>query len=423
MQPYVLHSVIDISLSLDCLIMSLRLLHVISSMNASVGGPAEATLRLCEELQKRGHPQTIVALDSKESVLINNEEIRVELLGPNCRVLGNYSYNAHLQDWISAKASEFDAVLIHGLWQFHGLAARSAAIRSKIPYFVYPHGMLDPWFKETYPLKHLKKWLYWPWAEYRVLRDARAVLFTCEEERRLARQSFWLYQCNELVTSYGTASPPLDSNRLRERFLSSHPNLRGKRLLLFLSRIHEKKGCDLLVAAFAKVASQFPDLHLVMAGPDQTGIISTLRQQAQSFGISDRITWTGMLQGDEKWGAFHACEVFCLPSHQENFGIVVAEALGCGKPVLISNKVNIWREIQQDNAGIVSEDTQEDTLAGLTKWLTLPSQDRTLMERAARQCFERRFSIEQVADSLIRNVSLHIGSLDTISVPLETPTQ
>ena len=70
--------------------------------------------------------------------------------------------------------------------------------------------MLDPWFKKQYPLKHLKKWMYWPWAEYRVLRDAQAVLFTCEEERVLARESFWLYRCNEVVVSYGTAKPKGD---------------------------------------------------------------------------------------------------------------------------------------------------------------------------------------------------------------------
>ncbi|MEB0151131.1 glycosyltransferase, partial [Pseudomonas sp. CCC2.2] len=80
-----------------------------------------------------------------------------------------------------------------------------ALAKKKIPYFIFTHGMLDPWFKKNYPLKHLKKWLYWTWGEYRVLRDAKAVLFTCEEEKILARQSFWLYKANEVVTAFGTA--------------------------------------------------------------------------------------------------------------------------------------------------------------------------------------------------------------------------
>jgi hypothetical protein len=92
-------------------------------------------------------------------------------------------------------------------------------------YFVFPHGMLDPWFKRTYPFKHLKKWLYWPWAEYRVLRDAQAVLFTCEEEKRLARESFWLYRCNERVVTLGIARPSGDTTAQRELFLAAIPGM------------------------------------------------------------------------------------------------------------------------------------------------------------------------------------------------------
>ncbi|HMG05900.1 MAG TPA: hypothetical protein VK581_10585, partial [Chthoniobacterales bacterium] len=112
----------------------------------------------------------------------------------------------------------------------------------------FPHGMLDPWFKRTYPRKHMKKLLYWPWAEYRVLRDAAAVLFTSEEERRLARESFSLYHCKEIVVNYGTAAPEVDLESAREDFLEAFPKLRGQRFFLFLGRLHEKKGCDLLIS-------------------------------------------------------------------------------------------------------------------------------------------------------------------------------
>ena len=98
----------------------------------------------------------------------------------------------------------------------------------EIPYFVYTHGMLDPWFKRTYPLKHLKKCFYWPWGEYRVLRDAKAVLFTCEEEKLLARQSFGLYQAHEVVVSYGTNGPTGDAEAQRAAFLAQYPALAGK---------------------------------------------------------------------------------------------------------------------------------------------------------------------------------------------------
>lgn len=331
---------------------------------------------------------------------------QVHALGPSRT---GYRYNPQLVAWLKANRRRFDAVIVNGLWQYHGFAAWRALAGTDTPYFVFTHGMLDPWFKHTYPLKHLKKWLYWPWADYRLLRDARAVLFTSEEERVLARESFWLYRCNEVVASYGTAAPPADAGALSARFLEKHPELHGKRIVLFLSRIHEKKGCDLLVEAFARVARDHPDLHLVMAGPDQTGWAAELKRQAQALGIAGRITWPGMLQGEDKWGAFHAAEVFCLPSHQENFGIVVAEALGCGKPVLISNKVNIWREVKADGAGIVRDDTLEGTTDALRTWLALSPAERGAMGEAARRSFEARYRIEQVAAGLIEIINSHIS--------------
>jgi glycosyltransferase involved in cell wall biosynthesis len=261
--------------------------------------------------------------------------------------------------------------------------------------------MLDPWFKRTYPLKHLKKWIYWPWAEYRVLRDAQAVLFTSEEERLLARDSFWLYRANEYVIAYGTTTPPNDAARLRELFLAANPQLRGRRVLLFLSRIHVKKGCDLLVRALAGFAAAEPALHLVVAGPDQTGWIEKLQQLANRLGVADRITWPGMLRGDLKWGAFYSAEAFILPSHQENFGIAVAEALGCGLPVLISDKVNIWREVQSHGAGIIADDTEEGTLTLLQKWLSLTPGQRRTMGRNARALFDERFTVDAMATGLL----------------------
>ena len=129
------------------------------------------------------------------------------------------------------------------------------------------------------------------------------------------------------------------------------PRFAAAVFLLFLSRIHEKKGCDLLLRAFAKIAAEYPELYLVVAGPDPMQLESRLRTQADRAGIGHRVYWPGMLQGAAKYGAFRCAEAFVLPSHQENFGIVVAEALACGTPVLISDQVNIWREILESGVG------------------------------------------------------------------------
>ncbi|HEX4646840.1 MAG TPA: glycosyltransferase [Verrucomicrobiae bacterium] len=254
----------------------------------------------------------------------------------------------------------------------------------------------------------MKKWLYWPWAEYRVLRDARAVCFTCEEERRLAPQSFRRYQCVEQVLNYGTSAPLDDRDRPREIFFGKFPHLRDKRIILFLGRLHEKKGCDLLLKAFHKLlrgnSACFPDsmqAHLIIAGPDQTGSLAQLQALADSLGIMDRVTWPGMLAGELKTGALWAAEVFALPSHQENFGIAVVEAMACGVPVLISNKVNIWREIDQDRAGLVENDDEPGAFNLLRRWFSLSTDDQQAYRAQARRCFASRFEIHQSAHSLI----------------------
>lgn len=384
----------------------MRILRVIPSLDPRKGGPIEAARTCDQELSRQGHSVEVVCLDHPGHEFQASYPAIVHSLGPS---KFGYLYNRRLVLWLNQNHRRFDAVVVDGLWQYHGFAVWRALARTNTPYFVFTHGMLDPWFKRTYPLKHLKKWLYWIFAEYRVLRDARAVIFTCEEERVLARMSFWLYRCNEVVTAFGTSAPPDNVAVLLEHFLSKYPQLRGKRIFLFLSRIQEKKGCDLLVEAFAKFAASDPSIHLVMAGPDQTGWVANLKDQAARLGIADRITWTGMLQGDDKWGAFYSAEAFCLPSHQENFGIVVAEALGCGKPVLISNKVNIWREIQIDGAGIVEDDTLDGTSKALEQWLALSPDSKQKMQQSARKSFENRFRIDQMAQSLINVLQKHLS--------------
>jgi glycosyltransferase involved in cell wall biosynthesis len=235
------------------------------------------------------------------------------------------------------------------------------------------------------------------------------VLFTCEEERVLARQSFWLYSCNEVVVTLGAASPTGNSEAQARAFYERFPRLREKRLALFMGRLHPVKGCDLLIQAFAKVLAKDPDWHLVMAGPDQVGWQAKLSSLAEELKVADRITWAGMIRGDVKWGGFRASEVFVLPSHQENFGFVVAEALACGVPALISNKVNIWREIERDGAGLVSPDDLPGTMNLLLRWSQMPEAKKNAMRERARECFLNRFEIRRAASGLIDAISAISG--------------
>lgn len=373
-----------------------KLLHVIRSANPEGGGPIEGVLQRGRVLREMGHTVEIVSLDSPETSI--STDLPIHKVGPG---RGSYGYTSTLDAWLNNHLSNYDHIIVNGIWQYHSLAVWKAAKTLGMPYHVFTHGMLDPWFKKTYPIKHLKKALYWPWAEYKVLRDAKAVLFTSEEEKLLARESFRFYQANELVVSYGTAAPLGNPDDQKELFLSTFPALRNRSFLLFLSRIHPKKGCDLLIKAFAEAYKDDRSTMLCMAGPDQVEWKDELTALAERLGISERVIWTGMLAGDLKWGAYSAAEAFVLPSHQENFGIVVAEAMACSKPALISNKVNIWREIEADQAGLIADDTLEGVFSLLQRWKSMPISDRQNMGANARVCFNRNFEVRRAAESIL----------------------
>jgi glycosyltransferase involved in cell wall biosynthesis len=381
-----------------------RLLRVIKSTDPESGGPIEALTRSSEILIREGHDVQVVCLDLEADVKRYAVPFPVIALGKG---MGRYGYNPRLAPWIKENAPHFDAVILHGLWNYSSVGAWQGLRHVEVPYYVFPHGMMDPWFRDAYPLKHAAKQLYWWLGEGRVLRDAEAVFFTSEEEKVRARNVFRGFSYTERVVRYGTAGPRGNAESDRAAFLETFPELAGRRFLMFLSRIHPKKGCDLLLRAFAECAVD-SDIDLVMAGPDQVGWAEALKQMAVTMGIDKRIHWTGMLKGQRKFGAFRCAEATILPSHQENFGVVVAESMACSTPVLISDKVNIWREVKHAGAGLVEPDTLEGTQSLIRSFLGLTDYERAQMRIAAREEFLRSFDIEAVA----RDLMIQIGFVE-----------
>ena len=376
----------------------MRILHIIGTLNPESGGPTES-VRTLLSFSSIGYVGEVVTFDDPKASYLQRYDFPVHALGP---VGTTYGFNRKLVPWLKKNRHRFDGVVVNGLWQYCGLAAW-LALAGKQPYVVFSHGMLDPYFKQAFPLKHLKKWLYWVPAEYRVLRDAYRVLFTSTAEKRLAEQSFWLHRWNPMVVPYGANKPSQKSpQELTDIFYQQCPEMRGKRFLLYLGRIHRKKGCDMLIEAFGKVASSDPGLELMMAGPDQQHWSVDLKKMAAEAGVSDRIHWPGMITGDAKWGAFTAAEAFILPSHQENFGIAVAEALACGTPVLLADKVNIAEDIANDGAGFMELDTLEGTINLLRRWIALPPEEKAAMSERAKDCYERRYDMQENAKAILR---------------------
>ena len=390
----------------------MRILRVISTLDPRGGGPVEGLTRSAAVIDTFGHQTEVACTDPPDAPWLKDLPFQAHALGPGTRP---FSFSRRLVPFIRARRSDYDVAVVHGLWNYGSIGAWLGLRGGPTPYVVFTHGMMDPWFKREYPLKHAAKQAYWLVAQGRVLTDAHAVLFTTEEERRLARESFFGFgKYREEVVAYGAAAPPEDAESQVASFRATVPEVQGRRFLLYLSRIHPKKGCDLLVSAFADIAAEHPDLHLVMAGPDETGWRPELETRTAQAGIAGRIHWPGMLRGDAKWGAMRAAEAFILPSHQENFGIAVAEAMACGRPVLITDKVNIWREVEACGAGLVAPDDLAGTVSLLRRFLSLDAAQKAVMGEAARRGFEQSFDVRSAATSLLdvlaRAVAAKAGS-------------
>ncbi len=393
----------------------MRILHIIGTLDQQAGGPSNSIRAILAAYPASGSKGEVLTLDRPGASCLRETGFTVHAIGPAHLKFG---YSPRLIPWLRANRTKYDAVVVHGLWQYIGWAVRRA-VYPHTPFFVFTHGMLDPHFKRSYPAKHLKKTIYWLLNEMWVLRASTRVLFTSEVEAAEARRSFWPSIWKECIVPYGAHAPQGDPVTLRKLFLDAHPALRDedgstRPYILFLGRIHGKKGCDLLLEAFARIATQAPNLQLVLAGPERAdaggfGLFAPTRQslksrlaaRASALGVANRVHWTGMLRGNDKWGAFYACEVFSLPSHQENFGIAVAEALACGKPVLISNKVNICKEIARDGAAFVAPDTLEGTQQMLEQWIALTPAQKITMGAMALDCFRRRYDMKANASGIV----------------------
>ena len=376
-----------------------RVLRVIATLDPASGGPAATLGPITEGLIRHGHTVEVACLDSTEASWLKDVCFRVYCLGPR---RSRYGYSRRLSTFLRSNVEKYDCVIVHGIWGFVSYAVWRSSRRSRTPYVVYLHGMLAPFFNKEHPLKYLRKIIYWVAVEYRVLRDAKAVLFVCEHERLLASRTCWPYQCRETLVNYGTAPPGGSTDEQLRLFFGRFPELEGKQLITFLGRIHFTKGCDLLLEAFSRVAGEVDRAHLLIAGPDEVGWKKTLVKQAQELGIDGRITWAGLVTGDVKWGALRASDVFVLPSHQDNHSVAMAEALACGVPVLISDKVYIWPEIIADGAGLVGADTVEGMYELIARWFKLSPHEQALMKSRALRCFERRFDACFAASSLAR---------------------
>lgn len=389
----------------------LKILRVIESMDPSYGGPCQGIRNSIPELQAMGSVNEVVSIDSENSKWSVDDNFPIHRLGPGS---GPWGYAQNLLPWLKAHLPDYDVVLVHGMWQYYGYAVRKAvtwlsAKGKKTPaFYIMPHGMLDPYFQKApeRKLKALRNLIFWNLVERRTVNSADGILFTCQEELELARTTFSGYiPKKEINVGYGILPPQEVTDQDLKAFKQQYAITGGEKYLLFLSRIHTKKGLFDLVKAYAAVSGKMDVLpRLVVAGPGMDEAYGkSIRDFVESQDVlKNKVIFTGMITGKDKWAAFRGAKAFVLPSHQENFGIAVAEALASKCPVLISNKVNIWREISKGEAGLVENDTVEGTRNLLERFSRLTDKGITHMGKKAFEVYQQHFTIKQAAENLLK---------------------
>jgi glycosyltransferase involved in cell wall biosynthesis len=384
----------------------MKLLHVIGSMNPNTGGPCQTIRNFAPGFIGQNNALEVVCLDSPGSNYLSQEKFDVHALGQG---RGSWNYHPALLPWLNANLSRFDAVILNGLWQYQGYALWQASKHPQTPpYYIFPHGMLDPWFQKmtVRPLKAIRNWFFWKTIQSRIIHKANGLLFTCEEERRLARLPFRPYAPRqESVVGLGLPEPPAYDIKMKTAFAKQCPETTFRKYFLFLGRIHPKKGVDLLIQAYAAISRSngYPPLpNLIIAGPGlETSYGQSMQKLASKICPPNSVFWPGMLAGDAKWGALYNCEASVLPSHQENFGIAVVETLACGRPVMISDQVNIWREIKEAGAALVRKNSVTDTTQLFLDWVKLDNQAKLNLAAKAKPCFQNYFSNESAMHKLL----------------------
>jgi glycosyltransferase involved in cell wall biosynthesis len=358
-------------------------------------------MEICHELNRRGHHAVIYTtncdgdggLDVPLGLPIEMRGVEVSYF--SVRYGNYYKMSIPLARALKRNIDRYDLVHIHALYQFPSSAAAHYCRKYGIPYIVQPHGSMDPYLYRRHPLR---KRLYEALVERRSLASAAAVHFTTEEEMRLAQASGLRFQ--GVVAPLGVEIEQ-ELGAAPEAANAIWPQLTERKVVLFLSRINFKKGMDILARAFGEALRAFSDAHLVIAGPGDGAYSAQVRRWLADEGALDAVTFAGMVRGSSKAALLSRADIFVLPSYSENFGIAIVEAMAAGLPVVISNRVNIWRDIDAASAGIVVNPDIDETAKAIIALLTNPSEAKEMGARGRRLAHEK-FSWRAAGDRIVR---------------------
>lgn len=366
----------------------MRIVHVISGIDARSGGTVAVLAGLTSALSAAGLQVQVVSSYRRNEDLsladkLRSQGVDVQTIGP---CIGPLSWHPRMRLAITEAFTGADIVHIHAVWEQVQHQAARIAYQKGVPYVITPHGMFDPWSLKQ---KRLKKRLYLEWRLRQNLNRAAAIHFTSDTERDVSMPVGFLaptiMEPNGIDLAEFDLLPPAGTFRAR------YPQLGDRPVVLFMSRIHPKKGLDLLIPAFQQAALE--NAMLVIAGPGSKEYLRQLHALVQCSGLESRTLFTGMLSGRDRITALVDADLFVLPSYQENFGIVVIESLAAGTPVVISDQINTYQQIAAAAVGAVVSTEVASLSKALTSWLndTGKRQRASLKAKAfARQHFDWR---------------------------------
>ena len=363
----------------------MRVLHVIPSIAERSGGPATAIVPMCRALMQQGIEVLLIATDAGLDERASNVYKGVPAKLFPVELGESFKYSRPLAAWLNANVRKFDLVQVQSVFNHSSVAAAGACRRAGVPYVIRPLGTLDPW---SMTQKSLRKRVFWQVAGKRMMQDAAAVHYTSEAEKLGTERLTGL--------NHGRVVPlGIETNAATSReILAQHfPSLATDPYVLVLSRLHPKKALDVLLEAFMSL--QVSAWRLVLAGDGPDDYVAKLKHMAAS---DPRVIFTGWVDGERKNALLGCASLLALPSHQENFGLCVMEALSYSVPVLVSPGVNLAPEIVTANAGWVAPIENSALAAKLAEAL---SDEAELAKRGrAGQQLSRQYSWENAAKNL-----------------------
>ena len=372
----------------------MRVLHVIPSVAERSGGPAIAIVPMCRALKEEGIEVLLVST----SAGADHDESLYEYKGIPAKFfptqLGDsFKYSRPLSSWLSANIERFDVAHIHAVFNHSSIAAAHVCRKAGVPYIVRPLGTLEPW---SMTQKSLRKRVFWQVSGKGMLRRAAAVHYTTDAEKLSTERLLGLNHGKVIALGIETTASASHA-KLEQHF----PELASEPYMLVLSRLHPKKGLDVLIDAFLALVQveKFAHWRLVIAGDGPEAYVLKLKAMAGSSAQRDRIVFTGWLDGEEKDAVLGGASLLVLPSHQENFGLCVMEALSHSVPVLVSPHVNLAEEIVLANAGWIATVDKDALISRLAEALG-DEEERVRRGHAGKQ-LSQKYSWDTVAKNLI----------------------